>query len=148
MINLKRNILEINEKSNNLENINSSIKRNKSRNFIHRKTLSEIDIEIETTNETKDNIYEVKQFRFDCLDRTPLIEYDYEFLESISKKNKKRTHYRSESNILFESTNLNMNRKNNLIIPKMEIIKLTIPLKKQLKIFTPRSKNEDNCNIF
>ena len=41
-----------------------------------------------------------------------------------------------------------MNRKNNLIIPKLEIKKLTIPLKKQLKIFTHRTKNEDNYYIF
>ena len=86
MINLKRNHLEINEKPNDLGNINSSIKKNKSRNFIQRKTLSEIRMDIETTNETKNNINEFKRFRFDCLDKPPLIEYDYEFLESISIK--------------------------------------------------------------
>ena len=148
MINFKRNNLEIKEKPNDLGNINSSIKKNKSRNFIHRKTLSEIRMDIETTNETKNNINEFKRFRFDCLDKPPLIEYDYEFLESISIKRGKRSHYRTQSYNLFNSTKINMNRKNNLIIPKLEIKKLTIPLKKQLKIFTPRTKNEDNCYIF
>ena len=142
MINIKRN----NEKPNGIKNFNSQIKKNKTRNFIHRKNLSEIENKI--SKETNNIIYEFKNKGFDYSNKMYLIDYDYEFLESISKKNKKRNHFRTESAIEFESTRINNNRKYNLVIPKLDIKKLTIPLKKQLKIITPRTKNEENCFIF
>ena len=103
-----------------------------------------IDKKIKVENNISNN-YELNNF-----DKISLNDIDYEFLESISKKKrKKKFNYKlNKTQPLYE--NKELKEKKNLISPQFEkpeqktLINPNINLR---KIYTPRIKNDD-CKIF
>ncbi len=144
MLNFQINFFGIKQIPLFIKNLNHSL-NNSENNNIRKLIIPDINKEIESKNNKLDEIQEVETF-----DKIVLTDIDYEFLESIAKKKKKKRFI----NKLNKSHSINKSKelkeKKNLINPQVAQLEqktLIIPTKNQPKIINPEIKNED-CNIF
>ena len=144
MLNFQINIFRIKPNPFIRKNLNYSSNNTENHNN-NKIIIPDKNKEIESNNNKLDDIQEI-----DNLNKVTLTEMDYEFLESISKKKrKKKFNYKlNKTQPLYE--NKELKEKKNLISPQFEkpeqktLINPNINLR---KIYTPRIKNDD-CKIF
>ena len=144
MLNFQINIFRIKPNPFIRKNLNYSSNNTENHNN-NKLIIPDKNKEIESNNNKLDDIQEI-----DNLNKVTLTEMDYEFLESISKKKKKKKFISRLNKSQPMHKKKELKEKKNLINPQNEQLEqksLIIPNINLPKIYTPRIKNED-CNIF